>query len=121
MINDGDFVELAQDCINICEVLRVGIEGKNIDELSNSVKRAIEDLKGCVHSICASSLPSRWSVSSTVDEIEREIKAHIKRNFVSGMWHARYDREKIQGWKQEILKILGTFNVRRIMVYRFRC
>ena len=27
------------------------------------------------------------------------------------MFHAKYDKERIQGWKQEIHKILGVFNV----------
>ena len=38
MINDDDFVGLAEDCINICDVLWAGVERKNIDDLSNSVK-----------------------------------------------------------------------------------
>jgi len=49
MIDDDDFVGLAEDCIKICEVqLRPGIEGKNVDDLSNSVHAAIADLEGCV-------------------------------------------------------------------------
>jgi len=51
MINDDDLVGLAEDCISICEVLRIGIEGKNIDDLSNLVKKAIRNLEGCAHSI----------------------------------------------------------------------
>ena len=51
MVNDGDLVGLAEDCIEICEVLKLGIEGKNADDLSNLVQTAIADLEGCAHSI----------------------------------------------------------------------
>ena len=51
MINDDDLVSLAEDCIDICEVLRIGIEGKNVDDLSNSVQKAIADLEAYVQSI----------------------------------------------------------------------
>ena len=47
MINDDGLVGLAEDCINICEVLRIGIEGKNINELSKLVQKAIADLEKC--------------------------------------------------------------------------
>ena len=50
MINDHDFVGLAEDCIKICEVLKLGIEGKTVDEMSNSVQTAITDLVGCARS-----------------------------------------------------------------------
>ena len=51
MINDDDLVKLAEDCIKICEVLRVGIKikGKNADDLSNLVRTAITDLEECAH------------------------------------------------------------------------
>ena len=51
MVNDDDLVGLAEDCIKICEVLRLGTEGKNVDDLSNLVQAAIADLEECAHSI----------------------------------------------------------------------
>jgi len=51
MVNDDDLVALAEDCVSICEVLRIGIEGKNLDDLSNLVKKAIVDLEECARSI----------------------------------------------------------------------
>ena len=47
MINDDDLVGLAEDCINICEVLKIGVEGKDVGDLSNLVNKAIGDLEGC--------------------------------------------------------------------------
>jgi len=51
VINDDDLVGLAEDCISICEVLKVGVEGKDLSGLSNLVKKAVADLEGCVHFI----------------------------------------------------------------------
>ena len=48
-----------------------------------------------------------------MNDIERAVKAHIERSTASRIFHAKFDKEKIQGWKQEIHKILGVFNVRR--------
>ena len=45
MINDDGLVWLAEDCINICEVLRIGIEGKDVSELSKLAQKAIADLE----------------------------------------------------------------------------
>lgn len=53
------------------------------------------------------------SVCSTTNDIERVVKAHVERSTASRIFHAKFDKEKIQGWKQEIHKILGVFNVRR--------
>lgn len=58
MINDDDFVGLAEDCINICDVLWAGVERKNIDDLSNSVKEAIVNLGGAS---IASALLCEWA------------------------------------------------------------
>jgi len=44
MINERDFVDLAKDCSNLCEVLETGTRGGNIDSLSPPVREAIEGL-----------------------------------------------------------------------------
>ena len=45
MINEEDFVQLSADCIHVCDVLRIGIEGRDIGHLSESAKKAIFDLE----------------------------------------------------------------------------
>ena len=44
MINQTDYVELGQACANVCLALSRGLEGKSLDELSNSVCEAIKQL-----------------------------------------------------------------------------
>lgn len=45
MVNQADYVELGLACANVCLTLRRGLEGKNLDDLSNSVREAINQLK----------------------------------------------------------------------------
>ena len=52
VINDDDIVGRAEDCVDICEVHKIGVEGKDLSDLmSNSVRKAIADLEGCVRSV----------------------------------------------------------------------
>ena len=44
MINDLDYVELGLFCANICRALDRGMNGKRLDDLSQSVCDAISQL-----------------------------------------------------------------------------
>jgi hypothetical protein len=44
MVNDRDYVDLGLACADICSVLDRALEGKRLDELSRSVRGAIEQL-----------------------------------------------------------------------------
>ena len=48
MIDNEDSVQLSEYCSNICSALETAIEGKNVDDLSGSVRVALEDLERCV-------------------------------------------------------------------------
>ena len=41
MSNKADYVELGLACADVCEALNRGMNGKNLDDLSQSVRRAI--------------------------------------------------------------------------------
>jgi len=41
MVNKADYVELGLTCVDVCEVLSRGIDGKRADQLSQSVLKAI--------------------------------------------------------------------------------
>ena len=114
MINDDDLVGLAKSCVEICEVLRVGVEGKDIDDLSDPVQKAIADLKKCAHpNDTHSSARRNNGIFSTTNEIEEKVKEHAERHSIIRGARARYDKEMIQGWKLEIHTILGVFHVGR--------
>ena len=44
MANQADYVELGETCANVCLALGRGLEGKSLNELSNSVCEAIKQL-----------------------------------------------------------------------------
>ena len=44
MANKSDYVELGLACANVCKALERGLNGKELDGLSPSVREAIEQL-----------------------------------------------------------------------------
>jgi len=44
MINEPDYVELGLFCADICRALERGMNGKKLDDLSRSVRDAIDQL-----------------------------------------------------------------------------
>ena len=44
MANQNDYVDLGQTCADACLALSRGLEGKSMNELSNSVCEAIKQL-----------------------------------------------------------------------------
>ena len=44
MINEEDYVDLALACADVCKVLDRGMDGRQVDELSQPVLEAIEQL-----------------------------------------------------------------------------
>ena len=50
-------------------------------------------------------------VISTIGNIERDVIEHANKGWWSRLFHAKYDKEKVQEWKLDFQKILGVFNV----------
>jgi hypothetical protein len=48
MIDDENSGQLSEGCFSICEALKTAVQGKNADDLNESVKMALEDSKRCV-------------------------------------------------------------------------
>ena len=44
MGNKGDYVNLALDCADVCKALDRGLDGKRLNQLSESVREAIKQL-----------------------------------------------------------------------------
>jgi len=44
MINKFDYVELGLACADVCQALHRGMDGRRAEELSRSVREAIEQL-----------------------------------------------------------------------------
>jgi len=44
MVNEADYVELGLACAGVCTALDRGLKGKSLEDLSNSVVEAINQL-----------------------------------------------------------------------------
>ena len=44
MANKAEYVELGLVCADVCEALNRGMDGKKLDDLSQSVRKAIDQL-----------------------------------------------------------------------------
>ena len=45
MVNKADYVELALACAQVCTALHRGMKGKSLEDLNDSVRQAITQLK----------------------------------------------------------------------------
>ena len=45
MINEADFVELGLACADVCTALKRGLDGRSEDDLNDSVRKAIKQLR----------------------------------------------------------------------------
>jgi len=48
MIDDKDSVQLSEYCLNVCDVLKTVVQGKDMESLNESVRAALGDLEKCV-------------------------------------------------------------------------
>jgi hypothetical protein len=44
MVDDQEYVDLGISCADVCKVLDRGLDGRRLDDLSQSVLKAIEQL-----------------------------------------------------------------------------
>jgi len=53
LIDDKDSVQLSEYCFNVCGVLKTAVQGRDADDLDESVRLALEDLGRCVDLSCS--------------------------------------------------------------------
>ena len=113
MANKQDYVDLGLSCVDICKALERGMDGRELNELSKSVREAIDQLKAWVepaaHIFCSSAhhdLDRR-----TVAEIHREVKKRSERHRIFRFLYSRDDKAAIPGWNSKLDRILHVFNV----------
>ena len=47
MIDDKDSLQLSGYCFNVCEMLEMAIQGKDVGDLDESVRKGLDDLERC--------------------------------------------------------------------------
>ena len=113
MANEQDYVDLGLSCADICRALERGMNGRTLDDLSQSVCDAISQLKTWVQPATYTS----WSPAHddpdrrTVAEIQGDVIKRSGRHGVSRFLHSRDDKDAIAGWKSDLNRILHVFNV----------
>jgi hypothetical protein len=64
MINKQEYIELGLFCAEICKALNREMYGKKLDDLSQSVREAIDQLETCVKQV-VNSLDNSLTTKST--------------------------------------------------------
>ena len=120
MGNKTDYIELGLACAEICEALKQETNGRKLEDLSQSVRDAIAQLKtwaklmtrGFDNSLIHS-LDRR-----TVDKIHEKVSEKGERNRFSRALQAKSDKDTIAAWKSDLNRILQVFTVRLITCVR---
>ena len=113
MANDQDYVDIGLSCADICKALERGMGGKSLNDLSESVCDAVNQLTTWVEPVIHISRSSAYHNPDrrTVAEIQGKVLEQSGRGRVSRFIHARDDKDTIAGWKSDLNRILHVFNV----------
>ena len=99
MANNKNSAKLSEFCFEMCETLKIAIQGRNADEFSKSMKVALAEIERCVHYLKSCLLPTSGDIRR-VRDIERILskKADAPRR--------GYPKERIDSNRVEIQQIL---------------
>ena len=113
MANKEDFVDLGIYCVEICKALKRGMDGKELDKLSESMREAIEELERWVEPAVYISCSSAHHDLDRriVAEIHEKVKKRSGRHSVSRFFRSSDDKDAIVGWNAKLGRILHVFNV----------
>ena len=113
MANEQDYVDRGLSCADICRALERGMGEKTLDDLSQSVCDAINQLTTWVQLVInISSSPAYDGPDRrTVAEIQGNVIKRGGRHGMSRFFRSREDKDAIAGWKSDLNRILHVFNV----------
>ena len=117
MVNQRDYVELGLNCADVCRALERGTSGKKLDDLSQSVYDAINQLTMWVQPEIYGfdgSLTTLLNGRRAVAEIQRKVIKRNGRNTVTRLFNSKNDKETVTAWKLDLNRILHVFNVRSV-------
>ena len=113
MINEQDYVDLGLSCADICKALERGMDGKSLNDLSKSVRDAINQLTTWVEPVIRIPCPSAYYDLDrrTVAEIQGDVLKRSGRGRASRFFRSRDDKDVIAAWKSDLNRLLCIFNV----------
>ena len=120
MGNKTDYIELGLACAEICEALKQETNGRKLEDLSQSVRDAIAQLKMCAKLMTRGFDNSLMHALDrrTVDKIHEKVSEKGERNRFSRALQAKSDKDTIAAWKSDLNRILQVFTVRLITCVR---
>lgn len=112
MANEGHYIDLGLACANICKALERGMDGKMLDDLSKSVRDAINQLTMWVEPAVYTSCPSAHRAVGRGGADENH---QTKRTAYNPSVSSREDRQEHNCWleagpQQDPCCIQRTFN-----------
>jgi hypothetical protein len=111
---EQDYVDIGLFCADVCRTLDRGLSGRHLNELSRSVRGAIEELTTLVSNHNAHrGQPTYKSLNRrTVANMQKKLVKKGKRNAFSRCFYEKMDKCAIVAWRQDLNRILQIFNVR---------
>jgi hypothetical protein len=111
--NEQDYVDVGLSCADICKALERGMDGKALNDLSQSVCDAINQLTTWVKPVTHVSCPTAYRslCRRTVAEIQGKVTKRSGRGRVTRFLQSRDDKDAITAWKSDLNRILHVFNV----------
>ena len=113
MANKQDYVDLGLSCANICNALVRGMGGKKLDDVSESLCDAINQLTMWVEpAICISCSSTYHGLDRrTVAKIQQKVMKRGGRHGISRFFRSSDDENAIAAWKSDLNWILRVFDV----------
>ena len=113
MVNKQDYVDLGLSCANICKALERGMDGRELNELSKSMREAITELDAWVERVIRTfcSFAHHDLDCRTVAEIHEKVVKRSRRHRFLRFLHSRSDKEAMPMWNSKLDRILHVFNV----------
>jgi len=103
IIDSKDSVQLSEYCFSICEAVKTVVQGKNTDDLDESVRVALEISERCVYW----PWPCPLTIPNNPSRVIRETERTLRR--VENTLHTKYN-ERVATHTPEIRQMLGTPN-----------
>jgi hypothetical protein len=113
MANKQDYVDIGLSCASICKALERGMDGKKLDDVSQSVRDAISQLTTWVKQTIYISCSSAYHGLDrrTVAKIQEKVMKRSGRHRVVRFFLSSDDKDAIAAWKSELNWILRVFDV----------
>ena len=113
MANEQDYVDIGLSCADVCKALERGMGEKKLDDVSKSVRDAINQLTTWVEPATSISSSSTYHGLDrrTVAKIQEKVMKRSGRHRIFRFFRSSDDKDAIAAWKSDLTWILRVFDV----------